>query len=94
MTTEINEISDNETGCSFDQADVFHDVFHGVGNFVASLNEQHALDLCHNCTMETILSYCIMDMRARGKHLEGIIDKVNEEFVNWDAAIRETEEAA
>ena len=44
--------------------------------------------------MDALLSYYIMDMRARGKHLEGIIDLVNEEFVNWDAAIRETEEAA
>ena len=94
MTTEINEISNNETGCSLDRSDVFDDVFHGVGNFVASLNEQHALDLCHNCTMETILSYCIMDMRCRGKDLEGITDMVNKEFANWDAAFREDEEAA
>lgn len=92
--TKRNGINVNETGCSLDRSDVFDDVWHGVGNFVASLNEQHQLDLCHNCTMEAIMSYCIMDMRARGKHLEGIIDKVNEEFVNWDAAIREEEEAA
>ena len=67
-------------------------VFDEVGFFANSLIEEH--ELCHSCTMDALLSYYIMDMRARGKHLEGIIDLVNEEFVNWDAAIRETEEAA
>jgi len=67
-------------------------VFDEVGLFVNSLMEEH--ELCHSCMMDELLSYYIMDMRARGKHLESIIDKVNEEFVNWDAAIRETEEAA
>ena len=89
MTT-LNAININETGRSFDQDDVFDE----FGNFIHSLVERNALDISHNCTMEAILSYCIMDMRARGKHLEGIIDMVNEEFVYWDAAIRETEEAA
>ena len=92
--TKRNGINVNETGCSLNQDNVFGAVFDEVGVFLNSLNEQHPLDLCHNCTMEAIMSYCIMDMRARGKHLEGIIDKVNEEFVNWDAAIREEEEAA
>ena len=87
MTIEMFE-NNTDTEHSFDKGFVFDE----VGFFANSLIEEH--ELCHSCTMDALLSYYIMDMRARGKHLEGIIDLVNEEFVNWDAAIREEEEAA
>ena len=87
MTIEMFE-NNTDTEHSFDKGFVFDE----VGFFAKSLMEEH--ELCRSSTLDTILSFYVSEMRMSGKHLEGIIDKVNEEFVNWDAAIREEEEAA
>tara|TARA_B100001057_G_scaffold152929_1_gene153095 strand:+ start:910 stop:1179 length:270 start_codon:yes stop_codon:yes gene_type:complete len=73
--------------------DVYGDVLREVNEFVATCIDKHPLDRCHNCTINTILSYCVMDMCVRDKSLESIIDRVKEEFANWDESYRSGEAA-
>ena len=73
--------------------DVYGDVLREVNEFVATLIHKHPLDRCHKCTINTILSYCVMDMHIRDQTLESIIDRVKEEFANWDESYRSGEVA-